>query len=207
MEEILISKKCLNDTPKGIMIVSGMVSAACFIFSGLLLLEIGNRLSNLYFGLLIDGGIGKYLKEIENETVREEMEAALRALAKSDNVCNLLNNWRNVYLAVCVFCAVLFVASAVMLALNSKSEIIVTKKRLYGKNSFGQSVNIPLDTISAVVTSEFNTLIVIAPSSKNYFIFLPDDYKNISEDITQLVLMSKETLKPQNPSEVQIFAP
>ncbi|MGN0679470.1 MAG: hypothetical protein ACI4JS_07400 [Oscillospiraceae bacterium] len=200
MEEIIISKKCLNDTPKGIMIVSGMVSVACFIFSELFLLEICKRLSNLYFGFVIDGGIRKHLENLETKELREAMEAALRALMKSDNVCDLLNNWRNVYLAVCIFCAVLFVASFVMFVLNSKSEINVTNKRLYGKNSFGQSVNIPLDTISAVAASEFNTLIITAPSSKNFFIFLPDDYKNVSEEITQLVLKSKESLKSENRS-------
>ncbi len=188
MEEVVICKKSLNEAPKGVLIVAGMLCIPCFIFSRVLLAERDKLLFSLFNITPEELSRAKSLFKLLGID-----ESQVEAILRQNEAWNLCNIWGSVFLAVSILCMVLCAVS--LLLMMNHSEINVTNKRLYGKNSLGKSVDLPLDSISEVATSGFNTLIITAPSSKNRFLFLPDDYKAVSKEITQLVLESKEALK------------
>ncbi len=58
---------------------------------------------------------------------------------------------------------------SVLTAIINKSLIIVTDKRIHGKSAFGRSVNIPLDSVSAVETSFLNGIVVASSAGRIAF--------------------------------------
>ena len=83
------------------------------------------------------------------------------------------------------FAFVLFISSIVLLlyyAIIRKTEIIVTDKRVYGKTFFGRSVDLPMDSISAVGSSWFKGIAIATASGKVAFSLIED-----SEDVHELL--------------------
>lgn len=69
----------------------------------------------------------------------------------------------------------------------SKTELVVTDKRVYGKTSFGKRVDLPLDSISAVGTSLLNTIAVTTSSGAIKF-GLISNRDDVHEKITGLLV-------------------
>lgn len=76
----------------------------------------------------------------------------------------------------------------------SKTELVVTDKRVYGKTSFGKRVDLPLDSISAVGTSLLNTIAVTTSSGAIKF-GLISNRDEVHEKITSLLVNRQESAK------------
>ena len=78
------------------------------------------------------------------------------------------------------FCAIFYYAF-------SKTKLIVTNKRVYGRISFGRQVDLPLDSISAVGTTLFKGIVVSSASGAIKFNFL-QNRNELSSLIRQLLV-------------------
>lgn len=76
-----------------------------------------------------------------------------------------------------------------------KMQITITDKRVCGKTFFGRSVDLPIDSISAVGSSWFNGIAVSTSSGKVSFLFIEN-----SEEIRELLcqLLIDRQGKPQS---------
>lgn len=76
-----------------------------------------------------------------------------------------------------------------------KMQITITDKRVCGKTFFGRSVDLPMDSISAVGSSWFNGIAVSTSSGKVSFLFIEN-----SEEIRELLcqLLIDRQGKPQS---------
>lgn len=84
-------------------------------------------------------------------------------------------------------------------------EIVVTDKRIYGKVAFGKRVDLPLDSVSAVATTEFTQGVSVSTSSGRVtFLFLAKKEK-IAGAIRNLLVdrqqksVASTTIKPETP--------
>ena len=68
-----------------------------------------------------------------------------------------------------------------------KMQITITDKRVCGKTFFGRSVDLPIDSISAVGSSWFNGIAVSTSSGKVSFLFI-ENSKEIRELLCQLLI-------------------
>ena len=68
-----------------------------------------------------------------------------------------------------------------------KMQITITDKRVCGKTYFGRSVDLPMDSISAVGSSWFNGIAVSTSSGKVSFLFI-ENSKGIRELLCQLLI-------------------
>ena len=89
----------------------------------------------------------------------------------------------------------LIVAFVVFFALNSCS-MTITDKRVYGKASFGQRVDLPLDMISSASTGLFSSVGVSTASGRIVF-WLLGNQQEIFSAITNL-LLERQTNKSSN---------
>lgn len=73
----------------------------------------------------------------------------------------------------------------------SKTELIVTDKRVFGKAAFGKRVDIPLDSISSVGTTFMNTIAVTSASGAIKFSLLKNR-DEVHEAISKLIMERQE---------------
>lgn len=90
-----------------------------------------------------------------------------------------------------------------------KMQITITDRRVCGKTCFGRSVDLPIDSISAVGSSLFNGIAVSTSSGKVSFLFI-EDSKGIRELLCQLLIDRQEkqqsvTLTASTPDELKKY--
>lgn len=73
----------------------------------------------------------------------------------------------------------------------SKMQIVVTDKRVYGKTYFGRSVDLPVDSISAVGSTWFKGIAVSTPSGHISFLLI-QNAKEIHATIRKLLIGRQE---------------
>ena len=76
-------------------------------------------------------------------------------------------------------------------AMFSKTELIVTDKRVYGKTSFGKRVDLPLDSISAVGTAIMKSIAVTTSSGAIKFSLIANKDK-VHREISKLLIERQE---------------
>ena len=81
-----------------------------------------------------------------------------------------------------------------------KMQITVTDKRVCGKTYFGRSVDLPMDSISAVGSSWFNGIKVSTSSGKVSFLHI-ENSKEIRELLCQLLIERQEKLQSDIPAK------
>lgn len=81
-----------------------------------------------------------------------------------------------------------------------KMQITVTDKRVCGKTYFGRSVDLPMDSISAVGSSWFNGIKVSTSSGKVSFLHI-ENSKEIRELLCQLLIERQEKLHSDIPAK------
>ena len=106
---------------------------------------------------------------------------------------------RNIYADVFIENILLFLVITIVCAgfvlliykLFSKTELIVTDKRVYGKTCFGKRVDLPLDSISAVGTAFLKSIAVTSSSGAIKF-FLIDNKDAVHGEISKLLIKRQE---------------
>ena len=102
-------------------------------------------------------------------------------------LCYYIDFWEFPYayigLSFCVV-AICFLFTFLMM---KKMQITITDKRVCGKTYFGRSVDLPMDSISAVGSSWFNGIAVSTSSGKVSFLFI-ENSKGIRELLCQLLI-------------------
>ena len=78
-----------------------------------------------------------------------------------------------------------------------KMQITVTDKRVYGKTVFGRSVDLPIDSISAVGSGMFNKIVVATSSGKIKFSFI-ENSQSVREEILQLLMLRQDEKKVES---------
>ena len=78
-----------------------------------------------------------------------------------------------------------------------KMQITVSDKRVYGKTVFGRSVDLPIDSISAVGSGMFNKIVVATSSGKIKFSFI-ENSKAVREEILQLLMLRQDEKKVES---------
>ena len=73
----------------------------------------------------------------------------------------------------------------------SKTELIVTDKRVYGKTSFGKRVDLPLDAISAVGTAAMKSIAVTTASGAIKFSLIANR-DDVHSEISKLLIERQE---------------
>ena len=67
------------------------------------------------------------------------------------------------------------------------SKITVTSKRVYGCSIFGQKVDLPIDSVSAIATSALLNVISVATSAGKIKFYLISNYSKIHHELSILV--------------------
>ena len=81
-----------------------------------------------------------------------------------------------------------------------KMQITITDKRVCGTTYFGHSVDLPMDSISAVGSRWFNGIAVSTSSGKVSFLFI-ENSKEIRELLCQLLIERQEKLQRDIPAK------
>ena len=89
--------------------------------------------------------------------------------------------------AIYFFLGIAFLVYSILLSMICNSEIIVTNKRVYGKNNRGKQVDIPVDSISSVGTGAFNGISVASSSGRISFWGMLNSY-DLHSTITNLLI-------------------
>lgn len=112
--------------------------------------------------------------------------------------CGSWNIWRG---GVYTFFFLLFTFISLIFLLYywiiCKMQITVTDKRVYGKTIFGRSVDLPIDSISAVGSGMFNKIVVATSSGKIKFLFI-ENSQAVREEILQLLMLRQDEKKAEN---------
>lgn len=107
------------------------------------------------------------------------------------------NPFANFFSGIAFFAGCFFLIFFPFFLLISKMQIIVTDKRVYGKTYFGRSVDLPIDSISAVGSSMFNGIAVATSSGKIKFLFI-EESNVVREEILKLIIARQDEKKIQN---------
>lgn len=99
---------------------------------------------------------------------------------------------------------ILLVGGIFCLILKSM-EIVVTDKRVYGKTYFGKTVDLPLDSVSAVGSKWFKGIAVATSSGKISFLLIKNA-REIHEEIRKL-LIERQEKKEQAQAATPAVAP
>ena len=102
-----------------------------------------------------------------------------------------------IYIALAFWTIALFFL--IIFFMMHKMQITITDKRVYGQTYFGRSVDLPMDSISAVGSSLLNGITVSTSSGKVSFLFI-EDSKGLHELLRQLLIdrqYKKEAEKTQ----------
>lgn len=97
----------------------------------------------------------------------------------------------------------LFIAlcSVIYYLLIRQMQITVTEKRVYGKTYFGRSVDLPVDSISAVGSSWLKGIAVATSSGKINFLFI-EKSNEIHELIRNLLINRQEAKKAESAPQI-----
>ena len=95
--------------------------------------------------------------------------------------------WIWLVIGVCVA-----LIGVVILLYVGNCQMVVTNKRVYGTAAFGKRVDLPIDSVSAVALSYFNTVSVATSSGRIAFVML-DNKEEIHRAISQLISNRQST--------------
>lgn len=117
--------------------------------------------------------------------------------------------WQFPYVYIGLFFGVVAICLLFALLMMKKVQITITDRRVCGKTCFGRSVDLPIDSISAVGSSLFNGIAVSTSSGKVSFLFI-EDSKGIRELLCQLLIDRQEkqqsvTLAASTPDELKKY--
>lgn len=102
-----------------------------------------------------------------------------------------LRYYKNFWEFPCFYIGLCFLVAAIcflfVFFMMKKMQITITDKRVCGKTYFGHSVDLPMDSISAVGSSWFNGIAVSTSSGKVSFLFI-ENSKEIRELLCQLLI-------------------
>ena len=103
-----------------------------------------------------------------------------------------------VFVALCLSFAILVIV-AVFCVLYQRSFLVVTDKRICGKNTFGVRADIPISSITAVYTGLFGKFIVSTSSGKTSFSLIKNA-NEIHEVVSELLfeIQNKLAEQPRN---------
>jgi hypothetical protein len=153
--------------------------------------------------------------EKENIIIQSELSCVFKVITFvlgiiSLIVCFIVNSYMTYYVYNIVVWSVFVVVVLVLIVLNwsfSGVKLVVTDKRVYGKNAFRKRVDLPLDSITAVATTILKGVAVASSSGRIVFWGLSnreDLYKAINDlliDIQSRNIKGEESGQ-QNISEV-----
>lgn len=74
-------------------------------------------------------------------------------------------------------------------------EIVVTNKRVYGKGKFGMTIDLPLDSISAVATTSFTHGVSVSTSSGRMTFYYLINKEEIASKIRNLLIERQDNAK------------
>ena len=97
------------------------------------------------------------------------------------------NFWEFPYVYIGLYFWVVAICFLFTFLMMKKMQITITDKRVCGKTYFGRSVDLPMDSISAVGSSWFNGIAVSTSSGKVSFLFI-ENSKEIRELLCQLLI-------------------
>ena len=105
-------------------------------------------------------------------------------------------NWDkyNIYMPISFSFLCIFLIFLLYYWIICKMQITVTDKRVYGKTIFGRSVDLPIDSISAVGSGMFNKIVVATSSGKIKFLFI-ENSQAVREEILQLLMLRQDEKK------------
>lgn len=86
--------------------------------------------------------------------------------------------------------------------LIQKNEIIVGKTKISGQTRFGHIVDLPIDKISAVAISKPLSAVSVATSSGSIRFFLLSNYKEVYDEISNLLQTRQTQPKEKNKTQV-----
>ena len=92
--------------------------------------------------------------------------------------------------------SILTVCFSVIYFYCSKSQITVTKNRVYGNAAFGKRVDLPVDSISAVSIGGIFSQIAVATASGLIHFYLIKNHAEVHKTISDLLVSRQE--KPNN---------
>lgn len=124
-----------------------------------------------------------YMWSFYNETLREYWD---NPYIQSDFTQYKTENFYELAGYVVLFLLILIVLLSLGLA-----RITVTDKRVYGSVAFAKRVDIPLDSISAIGTGLFNSVVVTSASGKLLFADLKN-YKEIHAIVSDLLIKRQD---------------
>ena len=81
----------------------------------------------------------------------------------------------------------------------SSCEMVITDKRVYGKSAFGQSVDLPLDMISATTSGILKSVGVSTASGRITF-WLLENQRELHSSITTLLLKRQQKKDSESPT-------
>lgn len=99
--------------------------------------------------------------------------------------------WSFPFVYIGLFFGVVAICFLFTFLMMKKMQITITDRRVCGKTYFGRSVDLPIDSISAVGSSWFNGIDVSTSSGKVSFLFI-EDSKGIRELLCQLLIDRQE---------------
>ena len=102
-------------------------------------------------------------------------------------LCYYTNFWEFPYVYIGLSFWVVAICILFTFLMMKKMQITITDKRVCGKTYFGRSVDLPMDSISAVGSSWFNGIAVSTSSGKVSFLFI-ENSKGIRELLCQLLI-------------------
>ncbi len=97
------------------------------------------------------------------------------------------NFWEFPYVYIGLYFWVVAICFLFTFLMMKKMQITITDKRVCGKTYFGRSVDLPMDSISAIGSSWFNGIAVSTSSGKVSFLFI-ENSKGIRELLCQLLI-------------------
>lgn len=105
--------------------------------------------------------------------------------------------WDDGYIYLFFFFLYIFLVFLLYYWIICKMQITVSDKRVYGKTIFGRSVDLPIDSISAVGSGMFNKIIVATSSGKIKFLFI-ENSQAVREEILKLIMARQDEKKAEN---------
>ena len=97
------------------------------------------------------------------------------------------NTW--LWFAIALGC---IIVDAVIFGAFSNCKIIVTDKRIFGRVVFGRTIDLPLDSISAIATTSITKGVSVSTSSGRITFFFLPKRKDISNEIRNLLIKRQD---------------
>lgn len=112
------------------------------------------------------------------------------------SICQYRDFWEFEYIYIAIVAFAMSVISALAYWMLCKTQIAITDKLVYGKTYFGRSVDLPMDSISAIGSSFPKGIAIATSSGKVSFLFI-DNSTEIHNLVRQLLIERQENKESQ----------